>query len=253
LHGRGSQQVRFGPPTTPDVIKVLLIANVGVFVAQNLIPAINQWFAAWPILFWTGGYVWQPATYMWLHSPGSLMHIGFNMLALWMFGSPLAAAWGEQRFLRFYLLCGIGAGLLIVTIPALPVLFGSPTAPASYVLPTLGASGAVYGVLLAYSLTWPDRTLYLIFPPIPIKALYFIPFIFFMEFLFGPANVSHTGHLGGVLVGWILFRRWNQRPLLPSRDLVRMRWRRWKMRRQLHEVRREQERYWQDPDNRRMH
>jgi membrane associated rhomboid family serine protease len=252
LYGRGRQQVQFGPPVTPDIIKILLIVNVGVFVLQNLSSAVTQWFAAWPILFWTQGFFWQPATYMWLHAPGSLMHIAFNMLALWMFGSNLAAAWGDRRFLRYYLYCGIGAGLLIVTLPALPVLFGGD-APPGYAIPTLGASGAVYGVLLAYSLTWPDRTLYLLFPPIPLKAIYLIPLLFFMEMFFGPSNVSHAGHLGGVVVGWILFRRWNKLPLLPRRGQLRMRWKRFRMRRQIHEVRREQERYWRDPDNRRMH
>ena len=249
MSGRGyQQQVRFGPPHTPDVIKWLLIANVSVFVVQNILPGINGWFAATPMTFW-GGAFWQPFTYMWLHSPGSLMHIGFNMLALWMFGSPMASVWGPRRFLRFYLICGVGAGLLIVTLPALPVLLGMGTPP-TYVLPTLGASGAIFGVLLAYSLTWPDRTIMLLFPPIPIKALYFIPFLFLTEFLFGPANVSHAGHLGGVLVGWVLFRRANNQPLLPSKDQILFRWRRYKMRRQLHEVRREQERSWRDRDSR---
>ena len=111
----------------------------------------------------TEGYFWQPATYMWLHAPKSLAHIGFNMLALWMFGSPLASAWGDKRFLRFYLLCGIGAGLFIVTWPAFSGWFGGPNSP-SYFMPTVGASGAVYGVLLAYSLTWPDRTIMLAVP-----------------------------------------------------------------------------------------
>jgi membrane associated rhomboid family serine protease len=254
LYGRGTQQVRFGPPATPNVIKALLIANVGVFVLQNLGsfgPFVTEWFSARPIAFWQAGAVWQPATYMWLHAPGSLMHIGFNMFALWMFGAPLASAWGEKRFLRYYLLSGIGAGLIIVSWPAIPVLFGAEPS-ASYVYPTLGASGAVYAVLLAYSLTWPDRTLMLLFPPIPIKAIYLIPFLFFMEFLFGPSNVSHAGHLGGVLAGWILFRRWNGKPLLPTRQQLTWRWRRYKMKRQLHEVRREQERYWRD-DDRPMH
>lgn len=250
LYGRGHQQyeVRFGPPHTPDVIKWLLIANVGVFILQHVLPGFTQAFAAWPARFWQGA-LWQPASYMWLHSPGSLTHIGFNMLALWMFGSPLAAAWGRERFLRYYLICGVGAGLLIVTLPALPVLLGLG-APPTYLLPTLGASGAIFGVLLAYSLTWPDRTLMLLFPPIPIKAIYFIPFLFLVEFLFGPANVSHVGHLGGVLVGWVLFRRQSRLPLLPSKDQILLRWRRYKMRRQLREVRRDQYRPWRDDDSR---
>jgi membrane associated rhomboid family serine protease len=253
LNGRGYQryEVRFGPPHTPDVIKWLLIANVGVFILQVQLGRVTDWLGATPADFWAGA-LWQPLTYMWLH--GSLMHLGFNMLALWMFGSPLASAWGRERFLRFYLLCGVGAGLLIVGLPGLLFALGavSPIS-ASWILPTVGASGAIFGVLLAYSLTWPDRTIMLMFPPIPIKALYFIPFLFALEFLMpGPANVSHVGHLGGVLAGWILFRRENRLSLLPSRQQLLWRWRRYRMRRQLYEVRREQERSWRDND-RRLH
>jgi len=244
LYGRGhQQQIRFGPPHTPDVIKTLMLVNVACFVVQQIGFTFSIWFAATPALFWQGA-VWQPFTYMWLH--GGLLHIAFNMLSLWMFGSPLAAAWGPKRFVRFYLLCGLGAGLLIVALPSLPLLFGA--APWSgFSAPTLGASGAVFGVLLAYSLTWPDRTIMLLFPPIPIKAIWFIPFLFAMEFFApGAANISHAGHLGGVLTGWILFRTANSQPLLPSKDQLLLRWRRYKMRRQLHEVRREQQRSWRD-------
>jgi membrane associated rhomboid family serine protease len=113
----------------------------------------------------------------------------------------------------------------------------------SWVLPTLGASGAVYGVILAYTLTWPDRTILLLFPPIPIKAIYFIPFIFALNTIPGlaPANVSHAGHIGGVLVGWVLFRRENGLPLLPNVAALRWRLRRWRMRRQLRAVRLEED------------
>ncbi len=241
MYGRGYQQVRFGPPATPNVIKSLLIANVGVFIVQNLMEPQSWAFALWPELFWNAGYFWQPFTYMWLHAPRSLAHIGFNMLALWMFGSPLASAWGEKRFLRFYLICGIGAGFIIALVPGLVVLFGMSSS--TYSLPTLGASGAVFGVLLAYSLTWPDRTIMLLFPPIPIKAIYFIPFILGFELVFGPQNVSHVGHLGGVLVGWILFRRHAGQPLLPSLAKLKYRWRRYRMRRNLRAVRNDEWRH----------
>jgi membrane associated rhomboid family serine protease len=238
----------FGPPHTPDIIKTLILVNVACFVVRAIGPTFTYFFAATPALFWNG-MLWQPFTYMWLH--GGLLHIAFNMLSLWMFGSPLAAAWGPNRFLRFYLICGLGAGLLIVTLPAIGMPFG--LAPFDgYAIPTVGASGAIFGVLLAYSLTWPDRTIMLLFPPIPIKAIWFIPFLFAMEF-FGPsgANISHVGHLGGVLTGWIFFRRENAQPLLPSKEQILFRWRRYKMRRQLHEVRREQQRSWRD--NNRLH
>ena len=141
MHGR-QQQVRFGPPETPNVIKILLIANVGVFILQNIAPQVavptsagviptdwvTAWFAAWPERIWSTGAFWQPATYMWLHSPNSLGHIAFNMFALWMFGSPLASAWGDRRFLQFYLLTGLGAGLVIATWPLLVPTTSRPSA-----------------------------------------------------------------------------------------------------------------------------
>jgi len=245
VYGRGYQGggVSFGPPVTPPIIKKLLIANAAVWVVQMLSQRafpFTETFSVVPVLFWQQGFVWQPFTYMWLHS-ASLMHIGFNMLALWMFGSPLVQVWGERRFLRFYLICGVGAGFLIALWPALPVLFGMGV-PLAYQIPTLGASGAVYGVLLAYGLTWPDRQIMLLFPPIPIKALYFIPLILVVGYLIG-GNVSHVGHIGGVLVGWIALRRQERQSLLPSLSMLRHRWRRFRMRRQLRAVRDEEEQW----------
>lgn len=237
MYGRGQQSVSFGPPVTPNVIKYLMIANVAVLLLQLLMPGLVVYLAVTPALFWQQGFMWQPFTYMWLHAPG-LMHIGFNMLALWMFGSPIALAWGEGRFLRFYLLCGVGAGFIIAAWPALVTAF-SPTP--SYLMPTLGASGAVFGVLLAYSLTWPDRTIMLLFPPIPMKAIYFIPFILVLGFVTGPSNVSHIGHLGGVFVGWILLRRMGVTGGI-TMERLKYRWRRYKMRRQLHAVRMDDQR-----------
>jgi len=232
----------FGPPVTPPIIKQILIANFVVFFAQFTIGGFVETFAASPIDFWRYGHVWQPFTYMWLH--GGLGHIAANMFALWMFGSPVALVWGPQRFLRFYLICGVGAGLLIVTIPMLLVKLGAAT-PAVLMAanaPTLGASGAIFGVLLAYSLTWPDRTIMLIFPPVAFRAIWLIPLLFFMEIYFGPPNVSHLGHLGGVLVGWLLLRSQGDTRGLLSLDQVKWRFKRWRMRKRLRAVQVEQRR-----------
>jgi membrane associated rhomboid family serine protease len=233
LYGRGNPGVGFGPPVTPAVIKQLLIANLIVFVAQFSLQAF-PWtaLAASPGAFWRGA-LWQPFTYMWLH--GGLGHIAANMFSLWMFGSQLALVWGAKRFLRFYLLCGVGAGLLIVTYPWIPVWLGV-TSPVSLSIPTLGASGAVFGVLLAYSLTWPDRTIMFIFPPVAFRAIWLIPILFFLEIYFGPPNVSHLGHLGGVVVGWLLLRSSGDTGQLLSLDQIQYRWRRWRMRRRLRAV-----------------
>jgi membrane associated rhomboid family serine protease len=100
----------------------------------------------------------------------------------------------------------------------------------------LGASGAIYGVMLAYSLTWPDRTIMLIFPPVAFRAIWLIPALFFMQFLFGGGNVSHVGHLGGVLVGWIYMRRTGSTGGLFSLQQIKYRWRRYRMRRKLRAV-----------------
>lgn len=240
MYGRGHQTVSFGPPQTPDIIKTLILVNVGIFIVQMLVGTrMIQLFAVTPALVWEGGFLWQPFTYMWLHSPGSLLHILFNMFALWMFGSPVASFWGERRFLRYYLLSGFGAGLVIAAWPGLLLLFGF--SEQSYLIPTLGASGAVFAVLLAYALTWPDRTIMLLFPPIPIKAIWFIPIILGIELLAARGNVSSVGHLGGVLAGWILLRRMGVTQGFGLKQL-RHRFRRWRMRRKLRAVRREEER-----------
>lgn len=238
MYGRGYSGggLGFGPPVTPPVIKQLVIANLAVFFAQFAIGGVTERFAASPIDFWRSGALWQPFTYMWLH--GGLGHIFANMFSLWMFGSQLALVWGPQRFLRFYLLCGVGAGLLIVTVPMLLLKLGAdaPGVLSMVNAPTLGASGAVFGVLLAYSLTWPDRTIMFIFPPVAFRAIWLIPILFFMEIYFGPPNVSHTGHLGGVLVGWLLLRSQGDARGLLSFEQIRWRWRRWRMRRRLRAV-----------------
>jgi membrane associated rhomboid family serine protease len=202
--GGGSGGLGFGPPFTPPIVKQLLIATACVFVAQLLIGQISDVFAVRPYDVWQRLYLWQPFTYMWLH--GGFLHVALNCFVLWMFGSPLAMAWGPKRFLRFYLVCGVGAGVLIASVPYLIYLLGAP----QYTLgiPTVGASGAIYGVILAYSLTWPDRTIMLIFPPVAFRAIWLIPALFFMSLVFeGPgSNVSHLGHLSGAAVGWLYLR-----------------------------------------------
>ncbi len=226
----------FGPPVTPPLIKNLIIINVAVFFLFELMPQLRNVqliLMVTPALFWKG-MVWQAFSYMFLHA--GLMHIAFNMFALWMFGTPIALIWGAKRFLRYYLLCGTGAGLIIATWPfVIGILF--PQAPPTTGMPTLGASGAVMGVMLAYCLTWPNRTIQLLFPPIPIKAIWFIPLVFFMEFTSGPSNVSHAGHLGGVLIGWLLLRRdGHTGSAIPSMQQLKFRWQRYKMRKRLRDA-----------------
>ncbi len=175
-------------------------------------------------------YVWQPFTYMWLHDPHSPWHLILNMFSLWMFGGQLEMAWGSRRFLRFYLICGAGAGVIILGWNAL-VGVG---------VPTLGASGAIYGVLTAFSLIWPDRTIMLLFPPIPMRAIWFIPFLFAVQLAMGgQENVSTVGHLGGVIVAAVLLRDELQKAL--GVRSLRYRWHRMRMRNRLRAVRRDED------------
>jgi len=229
----------FGPSVTPPVVKQLLIANVAVFFVQIAMHGsafpFDRAFGVTPRLVWEGGYLWQPFTYMWLH--GGLFHILMNCFVLWMFGSQLAMAWGPKRFLTYYLLCGVGAGFIIASWPYLAYAMGI-AGPTSLIYGTVGASGAIYGVLLAFSLTWPDRTIMLIFPPIPFRAIWLIPILFFMTIASDRAgNISHIGHLGGVLVGWIYLQRRGDTQRVLSLNHLKYRWRRYRMRQKLKAVR----------------
>ncbi|MCH8083541.1 MAG: rhomboid family intramembrane serine protease [Myxococcales bacterium] len=236
MYGRGQQPgMRIGPPITPPVVKQLMIANAVVFLLQQIYPEATIYGSVVPKAVWQFGYLWQPFTYMWLHA--SFGHIAMNMFMLWMFGSQVAMAWGPKRFLRFYLICGVGAGLIIATYPYL-IMGVHPTGLMAH---TLGASGAIYGVLLAYSLTWPDRTIMLIFPPVAFRAIWLIPGLFFMSIMFSSGhNISHTGHLGGVIVGWLYLRKKGHANAIFTLSHLKSRWKRYQMRKKLRAVRYEE-------------
>lgn len=244
MYGRGYQSggLGFGPPITPDVIKQLLIANAAVFALSVLAHGwghaglLDELGALVPSEFWRGR-IWQPFTYMFLHA--GLGHLGMNMLALWMFGSPLALAWGPRRFLQLYFVCGVGAGLVIATIPYALGLFGLYFPSMDPRIGTVGASGAIYGVLLAYSLAFPNRTIVLLFPPVAFRAIWLIPILFLLEAILGDPRVSHVGHLGGALIAWLWLRRGRGDRLLPTMAQLRLRWRRLRMRNRLRAVQRE--------------
>jgi membrane associated rhomboid family serine protease len=216
-------------------VQQLIIANGVVFILQSLIPSLDDFGAVRPYFMWQLGHVWEPFTYMWLHA--GLGHILMNMFMLWMFGSQVALAWGPKKFLRFYLLCGVGAGFIIASWPYLIMNLN----PNALTVGTVGASGALYGVLLAYSLTWPDRVIALIFPPIAFRAIWLIPGMFVMTVLFGGGGISHIGHLGGVLMGWLYLRRGGEAGshTLSVRQL-KYRWKRYRMRQKIRAVRLEE-------------
>ena len=187
----------------PPVIKNLLIINGAIYLLmtmmQNMVfngvPAeqiILNWFALMPIGY--GFQLWQLITYQFLH--GGFSHILFNMFALWMFGADIEHTYGSKKFLIYYLACGIGGGLLHLFLS--PVLTGT-------LAPTIGASGAIFGVLIAFAMFFPDRLIFLYFF-IPVKAKYFIAFMVVFEFLAVDSvgsGVAHLAHLGGALVGFL--------------------------------------------------
>ncbi len=201
-------RIAFGPSISP-VVRTLIAVNAGVFIIQlishftmaSVSYPLEALFALWPDHVFERGWVWQIFTYMFLH--GGFMHILFNMLTLWMFGSDLEREWGSAEFLRFYLISGMGAGLFIAL---LPLLLGQNS------LPTIGASGAVFGILLAYAIHYPDRQILFMFI-FPLKAKYFVLIIGFISFYMTlsegmpgsgtRAEISHVGHLGGLVTGYI--------------------------------------------------
>jgi membrane associated rhomboid family serine protease len=241
---RGYSGGGFGPPLTP-MVKKLIIANGAVWLLQLFIPGLTEygWVRTTDVFNPQNPHFWQPFTYMWLHSPRSPMHILFNMFALWMFGGQLEMVWGSRRFLRFYVTTGVGAGVIIL-------IWHLVTQNTD---PTLGASGAVFGILTAFSLLWPDRTIVLLFPPIPIKAIWFIPVLFVLQLAMGgTGNISHIGHLGGVIVAAIMLREQTAQYL--SLRKLRYRWQRYRMRGKLRAVRREEwERRRREDEDHRYH
>ena len=203
-----SVNIKFGGPMTPAV-KQLMIINGSVFLLQQIFGLFSPNMLEFFFGLSHGGFavnfmLWQPFTYMFLH--GGWFHIFFNLLGLWMFGGELEQIWGRGRFFRFYLLSGLGAGLFIAVMNYYVALkFGSSAV-------TIGASGAIYAILLAYGLTWPDREVLLYFL-FPIKIKYLLIAFGLVEF-FGTlssaagtgGNISHIGHVGGLITGFILYR-----------------------------------------------
>ncbi len=187
----------------PNVIFVLLIANGLVFALEQFSwPMLRLYFALWPAVEGSPFMPWQIVTYGFLHDPRNLTHIFFNMFALWMFGRELELMMGQKRFLTYYFTCVIGAGLVQL------VVAGSQGG----IYPTVGASGGVFGILLAYGLAFPNRMIMLIFPPIPMKAKYFVLFYGLLELYLGLSGnapgVANFAHLGGMFFGFILLRYW---------------------------------------------
>lgn len=188
----------------PDGVKWLIISNVAIY----LVYFFGSWMRGEPIFgaleltpaAVIRGEVWQLVTYLFLHSLGSVWHILFNMLALWMFGAPIEETWGTKRFLQFYFICGIGAGICVVLVNLTP--FGNPHQR------VIGASGAIYGLLLAFGMLFPNQTVLMSFL-FPIKAKYMVMIFGAVAFLTSfqtGSTVSNLAHLGGMLFGFIYIK-----------------------------------------------
>ena len=190
----------FGPGPVTPAVKALLYANVGVYLATLFVPAIVDWLGLVPKLVIERRFIWQPVTYMFVHAR-TPTHILFNMLILWMFGVELERMWRTRFFLKFYAVTGIGAGLISILVSLLPFA----ATRATYDANIIGASGALYGLLLAYALYYPNRPI-LMFFFFPVPAKYFVAIlggIAFITSMEGNSGVAATTHLAGLLVAYV--------------------------------------------------
>ena len=191
-------EVSYKPTLFTDAIKILVSVNFAIFLLQSISNAEAIFFPLFglvPKLVWSELRIWQPITYLFFH--GDIWHVLINMFVLWMFGGELERLWGKHRFLKFYFVTGIGAGLVTM-------VFGLMS-----LTPIVGASGAVYGVLLAYGLTYPNRIVYL-YGIIPIKSIWFvigIGIIAFSSSFNSMSQIAHLTHLSGMVIGYFMLKR----------------------------------------------
>ena len=206
----------------PNVIFALLVMNGLVFAFQQMQPPFTLYFfALWPfgdemrgtfeqfVQYWHRRQIgapfepWQLLTYGFMH--GNLTHIAVNMFGLWMFGQDLERLWGSLRFLVYYLVCVVGAGMVQLVAAG----WGGD------VYPTVGASGGLFGILLAFGLTFPNRIVVPLFPPIPMRAITFVFLFGLLELYFGFSGarpgIANFAHLGGMLFGFLMLRYWRRR------------------------------------------
>lgn len=208
----------FGPGGITPAVKILVIANVVVFFLNLIVgDVMTIRLGLSPQDVFTRFALWQPLTYMFLH--GSVSHVLFNMLALWMFGTELERTWGTRFFTKYYLVTGIGAAATTL----LMALFMD----AIYYSNTIGASGAIYGILIAYAMYFPHRTIYYIIFPMPARVYVLIAGALALMFSMsgGGGGIAHWAHLGGLVVGYLYLKSLRSRPM----DELKYRYLRWKM------------------------
>jgi membrane associated rhomboid family serine protease len=215
-----STSYSFGPGGITPAVKLLIITNVALFVLNMIVGEVmTMRLGLSPQAVFQQLALWQPFTYMFLHSTSSIGHILFNMLALWMIGTELERTWGTRFFAKYYFITGVGA--------AATSLLLSVFSDSVYYSITVGASGAIYGLLLAFAMYFPHRTLILFIFPVPARiAVAILGGIAFLSSLGGPGGgVAHAAHLGGLVVGYLYLKMLRGKPL----DELKYRYLRWKM------------------------
>ncbi|MFQ6617680.1 MAG: rhomboid family intramembrane serine protease [Fidelibacterota bacterium] len=200
-----TEYTRFGGWRLTDAVKAIIAANVAIFLFIFLLQEIlgirgvksllYSLFGLVPRYTWSKFRIWQPFTYMFLH--GGFWHVAVNMFILWMFGGEIERQWGTREFVKYYVITGAGSGVITVIFSL-----------NSYI-PVIGASGAIYGILLAYALMFPNRLIYLYFL-FPIKVKYFVIFIGAVAFLSSitaaQSTISNLTHLGGMIIGFMYLK-----------------------------------------------
>jgi membrane associated rhomboid family serine protease len=205
----GTFAYSFGPGPLTPAVKALLVANTVMFVVGVLVPEIVARLGLHPASVIQRFTIWQFVTYLFLH--GSFFHILFNMLTLWMFGVELERMWGTRYFTKYYFVTGLGAGLTQVLLGLLPFEF----ADQFYQSVTIGASGAIFGLLLAYGLYFPHRPIYMYFV-FPVPARIFVAILGAIALLSatsGGGGIAHTAHLGGLAAGYLYLKSGRVHPI----------------------------------------
>jgi membrane associated rhomboid family serine protease len=217
----------FGPGPLTPAIKILIGANVAAYVVSLIVPAATRPLRLSPAEVTGQLHLWQPVTYMFLHT--GILHLLFNMLSLYMFGVELERTWGSKFFTKYYFATGIGAAATTILLSFVPGSFGD----ALYGSVTIGASGAVYGILLAYGMYFPNRPIY-VYGVFPLAAKYLVMImggISLLSSMSGPGSgVAHTTHLGGLIVGY-LYLKGTRTHLLSEIQYRLLKWRINRMRR----------------------
>ncbi|MGE3975197.1 MAG: rhomboid family intramembrane serine protease [Bdellovibrionales bacterium] len=213
-------QMQMSVPFTP-VVKKLMIAHVGIWLIGQVIveqyflkeQQLTTFFGLIPELLITKFFVWQPLTYMFLHSTDGITHILFNMLLLWWLGSELEQQWGKRFFTLYYIVCGVGAAVLY-TIAILVFSLATEKVQPLFT-PVVGASGAIFGLMLAYGIIFGERTVYFFFV-FPMKARIFVMILGGIEVVMllnngvGGSNVANLAHLGGLITGFLFLITWTR-------------------------------------------